>query len=76
MNIQEATKKALRNNQFMTRESYADDIGYQAIKIMPSNGFGNCKIYTFDKTGKELKNCKNWQPSADDLKAGDWIVVD
>lgn len=68
MNIQEATKLAVEQNKFITRDEFK---GY--IKIQPTNRTGNCIISTTDNSGEPRGG---WQPHADDLSADDWKVID
>lgn len=76
MYIQEAVKKALEERSFITRESIDNAISYRATKIKPTNSYANCIIHVCDPNGKEIGRCKNWNPSAEDLMADDWILAD
>ena len=71
MNIIEVTKKALAENKCISRKSWDS-----RIAIMPTNEAGvNCVLISLD-----LLRCQSsrvgWQPSADDLIAQDWIIIE
>ena len=69
MNIQEATKLATRNLVTMTRKEWKES---HQTEVLPTNdSFLNCIIASND--GKRLN--RYWQPSADDLMADDWEVI-
>ncbi len=68
MNIQEATKVALEEGKFIARESFKGH-----AKIQPTNDIGGCILSTTDNSTQPRGG---WQPSATDLAADDWLVVD
>ncbi|MCY1566801.1 DUF2829 domain-containing protein [Staphylococcus pettenkoferi] len=69
MNIQEATKLATKHLVTMTRQEWKES---HQTKILPTNdSFLHCLVS--NKDGKHL--IKYWQPSADDLVADDWEVI-
>ena len=68
MNIQEATKISLEKEKFITRESFSGH-----VKIQPTNGIGGCILSTTDNSAKPRGG---WQPSAEDLTADDWKVIE
>ncbi len=78
MKICEAVKEAMEKDKYIQREIVDGAVGYSLhqTKIKPTNSYGACIIYTFDKKGNEINHCKNWNPSADDLMAGDWVLTD
>lgn len=81
MNIQEATKKAMEENGYITRKGdrrfgYITPYGgYRIGVIKPSNSHDTCAIMTLDEKGRTKNYCRNWNPTADDLMADDWSVV-
>ncbi|WP_415425748.1 MW1434 family type I TA system toxin [Staphylococcus borealis] len=69
MNIQDATKLATTRLLTMTRTKWE---GSHQTQILPTNeSFLHCIITSND--GKHL--IRYWQPSADDLMAEDWEVI-
>ncbi|HCY7597825.1 TPA: DUF2829 domain-containing protein [Staphylococcus aureus] len=69
MNIQEATKIAIKNLVSMTRKDWKES---HRTKILPTNdSFLQCIISNSDGTNL----IRYWQPSADDLMANDWEVI-
>ncbi|HEC2198576.1 TPA: DUF2829 domain-containing protein [Staphylococcus delphini] len=69
MNIQEATKLATEKLVTMTRKEWKES--HQA-EVFPTNDSLLHCIISVDN-GKVLT--KYWQPSADDLMANDWEVI-
>lgn len=67
MNIAEAVRAALEQGKFFTRPEYKD-----SFKTLPTNTDECCVLY--DVNGKKL--APRWQPSASELMAYDYIVVD
>lgn len=65
MNIQRATKKALRTGGSIARRECL------LIQIKPTNGEGGCIIFNF----KDILPSR-WRPSANDLMADDWYVLE
>lgn len=78
MVISEAVKQAMENGNYIKRETvegiYA--LSFHQTKIKPTNSYGFCIVYTFDQKGNEIHHCKNWNPSAEDLMADDWVLTD
>lgn len=69
MNIQEATKIATKNLVSMTLKDWKES---HRTKILPTNdSFLQCIISNSDGTNL----IRYWQPSADDLMANDWEVI-
>ena len=68
VNIQEATKVALEEGKFITRVCFKNH-----AKIQPTNGIGGCILSTTDNSAQPRGG---WQPSAEDLTADDWKVID
>ena len=77
MFIHEAVKKAMENDKCIAREEVWKFDGKNSfpIRIKPSNTYGNCFLYSEYEDGS-TRRCQNWNASADDLMAGDWITVD
>ncbi|MBR9213386.1 DUF2829 domain-containing protein [Staphylococcus aureus] len=70
MNIQEATKLAMEKGISIRREK--DWKESHRTKILPTNdSFLQCIISNSDGTNL----IRYWQPSADDLMANDWEVI-
>ncbi|WP_436962790.1 Thoeris anti-defense Tad2 family protein [Staphylococcus shinii] len=69
MNIQEATKLATKHLVTMTRSEWETS---HRTEILPTNdSFLQCIV-----TGSNGKNItRYWEPSADDLMANDWKVI-
>lgn len=69
MNIQDSTKIAIKHSLTMTRKKWKES--HQA-RVLPTNdSFLQCVITSRD--GKQIT--RYWQPSADDLVADDWEVI-
>ena len=68
MYIHDATKLALEENKFITRESWD---GNWILK--PTNTTKCCVVIPLFGDGK---SGPRWNPNADDLIANDWKVVD
>lgn len=75
MNIKEATKKAMKEQAFITRQKDYSLGDYRIGIIKPSNTHDTCAIMTIDAKGNLSNYCRNWNPTADDLMADDWEVV-
>ncbi|RBP89355.1 hypothetical protein DFO70_1112 [Cytobacillus firmus] len=77
MNIQEAAKKAKEQGKHIQRDT---DGGWECIKIKPTDSSDRCILVVIDgpKVSKTKPNAqrRGWQPSASDIVANDWIVVD
>lgn len=78
MVISEAVKQAMENGKYIQRETVEGiyDLSFHQTKIKPTNSYGFCIVYTFDQKGNEIRHCKNWNPSAEDLMADDWVLTD
>ena len=78
MNIAEAVREAVETAKRITKESIEGELGksYHQTRIRPTNSYANCIVYTYDINGKEIHHCRNWNPSAEDLLADDWVLVD
>lgn len=78
MRISEAVKQAMESGKYIQRETIEGESGhsFHQTKIKPTNSYGSCIVYTFDQKGKEIHHCKNWNPSAEDLMADDWVLTD
>lgn len=76
MFIHEAVKEAMEKGCYITRKSIDDDNSFRLTRIKPTNSYGHCIVYTFEKDGKEISHCKNWNASAEDLVASDWALID
>lgn len=71
VNINEATKQAIKGNKYISRQ-HAQLFGYgKGIKIKPTNKSDCCIVFMEGKS-----SAKRWNPQAEDLTADDWIVVD
>lgn len=77
MNIAEAVREAIETGKCITRESVEGETGksYRQTRIRPTNSYANCIICTYDMNGEEIHHCRNWNPSAEDLMADDWVLV-
>ncbi len=78
MKISEAVKLAVEQGKYIQREDIEGENGssFHQTKIRPTNSYGACIVYTFDQKGNEIHHCKNWNPSAEDLMASDWVLTD
>ena len=78
MKISEAVQLAMKNGKYIQRETIEGTIGssFHPTKIKPTNSYGFCIVYTLDEKGNEIHHCKNWNPSAEDLMADDWVLTD
>lgn len=68
MNIVEAVGRAVKEGKCITLPPFRD-----TAKIKPTNEKGNCILMRADGSHQSKGG---WQPTADDLLATDWIVVD
>lgn len=68
MNIQEAVKQAMEERTYITLPEFEG-----LAKIKPTNGRGNCIVMSADGSNPSKYG---WQPAADDLMRGDWLIVD
>lgn len=74
MNIQEATKVALEEGQFITRETEE----FKAFRIQPTHT-DDCFVVHIskeyvDQMGEKYIPGKRWNPKAEDILANDWAV--
>lgn len=69
MNIQNATREALRNNKYIRRKS----TGNSGARIKPTNTYDCCLLIVLEKDNQQGR-C--WNPTADDLMANDWIITE
>lgn len=70
MNIYKVVKKANKRKCFITRKKYIRTI-FECVKIKPTNSTGCCIVFKNNKP-----SASRWNPSAEDLAAKDWIIVD
>lgn len=75
MNIQEATKLALEEGKYITREANS----FKAYRILPTNT-DDCFVILVakdyvERLGKNILS-KRWNPKAKDIMANDWVVKD
>ena len=75
MNIQEATKKAMEEDAYITRKSKNRYGSYSIGVIKPSNSHDTCAGMSIRENGEIRSYIRNWNPTADDLMADDWEVV-
>ncbi|HHT7139363.1 TPA: Thoeris anti-defense Tad2 family protein [Bacillus cereus] len=71
MNIQEATKLAIKQNRYISRVHFIKTF---KVKLKPTNTYDLCKTYCLNPG--EVEPRRAWSPRADDLIADDWIVID
>lgn len=78
MKISEAVKRAVEEGKYIQREGIEGlfNKSFHQTKIKPTNSYASCIVYTFDQKGNEIRHCKNWNPSAEDLMADDWVLID
>lgn len=76
MYIQEAVKQAIEKRKYIERIKFGNQTASHVLKINPTNSSCACMVYTFDRKGKEVHHCKNWNPTAEDLMADDWELSD
>ena len=70
MNIYKAVKKARKRKRFITRKKYIRTM-LANVKIKPTNSTGCCIVFKNNRS-----STSRWNPSAEDLAAKDWIIVD
>ena len=73
MNIREATRTALDNDTEMYRESVMTSDSNTYATIKPTNSYDSCLLIV--NRGDKKESCRNWNPTADDLMADDWEVL-
>lgn len=73
MNIQEATKLAMKNGKPIYRSSEFDTFKKPGdnLELLPTNSYGYVVVKPRQKAFYPL-----WQPMAEDLLADDWEVVE
>ena len=70
MNIYKAVKKANKRKCFITRKKYIRTV-LAGVKIKPTDSAECCIVFKNNKP-----SASRWNPSAEDLAAKDWIIVD
>lgn len=71
MYIQEAVKEALKTKGCIARTSLRSGMLQSNTQIIPTNTYDCCIILG---KGKENRQSRYWNPTADDLIAADWEV--
>ena len=69
LKISEAVERALEEKKSITRDSYLEELGF---KIFPTNSSDCCYIASGNG---ERHPTRCWNPTADDLMADDWKLV-
>ena len=80
MLIHEAAEKAAKYNCFMVRGSVEQLESRNCGRIMPTNTYNACLLFT-DELAQDVlmrkeRTARFWAPTLDDLTADDWKVVD
>ena len=76
MYIQEAVKESMEKGKWIRQKRHQEDSGIE-LRILPTDTDDCCIIASFDKkTGIETRRSRRWNPSANDLTAGDWEVIE
>ncbi len=70
MNIYKAVKKANKRKCFITRKKYIRTM-LASVKIKLTDSAECCIVFKNNKP-----SASRWNPSAEDLAAKDWIIVD
>ena len=70
MNIYKAVKKARKRKRFIARKKYRRTV-LAGVKIKPTDSAECCIVFKNNKP-----SASRWNPSAEDLAAKDWIIVD
>lgn len=73
MHINEAVRKAMETNSYIFRKSVGIYTDMKA-RIMPTNSYETCIITVIQK-GEPKGGSRCWNPTADDLMADDWEVI-
>lgn len=73
MKINEAVRKAIDTNTIMYRESVEKKMGRRAY-IKPTNSYEACLMIICQGSRVE-DSSRCWNPTADDLMADDWELV-
>lgn len=68
MKIDEAVRRAIKENATIKRKS----TGESNTRIKPTNTYDCCIIFT---VGSNQRQSRYWNPTADDLIADDWQVI-
>ena len=80
MLIHEAAEKAARHNCFMVRGSVAQLESRNCGRIMPTNSYNHCMLFTDcearDVLERKERTARFWAPTLDDLTADDWTLID
>lgn len=74
MYIHEAVTKVLENGKYITRKPSDPETIWSFTRLEPTNGL-ECVIIHNDKLRHHSPRAR-WQPTAEDLMADDWEVVD
>lgn len=67
MNIQDAVKEAIRKDGYIRRKSIQSN-----TLIKPTNSYDCCILIV---KGKENRQSRYWNPTANDLMDDDWEVI-
>lgn len=74
MNIQEAVKKAMEENAVIYRGVALLGPDDRNAFIRPTNSYDTCLLIVRSE-GKIVGRSRCWNPTADDLMADDWNVM-
>ena len=72
MKIHDAVAEALEKNAYIRRSGLI----YSEVLIKPTNSYDCCIILIKGREGQQCRQCRYWNPTADDLVADDWGVVE
>lgn len=72
MNIQEAVKTAMEKDGCIRRKKINSGMICSNTMIKPTNSYDCCILVI---KGKENRQSRFWNPTADDLVADDWEVI-
>lgn len=75
MYIHEAIQARTAEHPFITRKKWCGDITpwkYAQVKILPTDSPDCCWI---ESKASNKGPCRGWQPTAEDLAADDWGIV-
>lgn len=80
MRIHEAAEKAAKYHCFMVRGSVARLESRDCGRIMPTNSYDACLLFTDrqaqDALARKERTGRCWAPTLDDLTADDWTLID
>lgn len=77
MNIREAIMRAAPMKAFITRSAAARNCEKYRIGVIQACGGGDTYAHmTLDERGNLSNFRRNWAPTADDLMADDWEVLE